>query len=129
LFFGGEKKVQEDGSVLEDFGISDEDLHRYQSYFKRDTEAMINMPDLMKKLPSNSAVDGKAPHLSKFPPCLVIGGIRDFIVDQEANDETAIYFGLDSPTMIDSPHDVMLGSNWRLAADVIHEFVQEKVET
>jgi len=124
LFFGGHV-----GNGGGNFGISNDDIHRYQSYFERDTEATIDIMDLMKRLPSKEAVGGKAPHLDQFPPCLVVGATRDFIVDDVGVEETATYFGLESPTMIDSPHDVMLGQNWENGAGAIHRFIQGFVVT
>merc|ERR1712014_439341 len=59
LFFGGEKRVLEDG-IIDDHGVSDEDVKRYQTYFVRDTVATLDVRDLLKKLPSLSAVGGKA---------------------------------------------------------------------
>ncbi|CAB9517426.1 Alpha beta hydrolase [Seminavis robusta] len=126
LFFGGADN--------DDSGVSDDDVIRYMGYFHRDSEATIDLMDLAKKLPSSQIDDaGKALFLSSpetsngHPPFLVVGATEDFIVDQEGVDETAKYFGLDSPVMVDSPHDVMLGKKYQNAADVIHQFVQEKV--
>lgn len=116
LFFGGD-----------DRGVSNEDIARYQGYFARDTEAIIDIRDLLKHLPSKNAVNGKAPHVDKFPPCLVIGAERDFIVDREGVLETATYFGVDEPTFVDSPHDVMLGRNWENTASAVNEWVQTAV--
>lgn len=113
-----------DGTV-DDFGVSDQDIERYQKYFKRDTEATIDISDLLKHLPSAAAVDGRAPFVSMLPPCLVVGANRDFIVDKEGVEETAYYYGLDAPLIIDSPHDVMLGRNWQNGADAIHNWIQE----
>ena len=118
LFFGG---------TDDDNGVSDEDITRYQSYFARDTEAVIDIRDLLKNLPSKNAVDGKAPYLEKFPPCLVIGAKRDFIVDREGVEETATYFGVAEPIFVDSPHDVMLGRNWENAASTIQNWVEANV--
>lgn len=118
LFFGGTE---------DDNGVSDNDIGRYQQYFARDTEAVIDIRDLLKNLPSKNAVDGKAPHLDQFPPCLVIGAERDFIVDREGVEETAVYFGAEPPTFVDSPHDVMLGRNWENAASTINDWVQTTI--
>lgn len=115
LFFGG---------TDDDNGVSDDDVTRYQSYFARDTEAVIDIKDLLKNLPAKEAVDGKAPHLDQFPQCLVIGAERDFIVDREGVEETAAYFGITESTFVDSPHDVMLGRNWENAAKTIQDWVQ-----
>ena len=127
LFFGGTKKAQEDGTI-EDYGVSDADLTRYQSYFKRDTVATIDLLDLAKKLPSKHVDgEGRAPFAGDMPPCLVVGGSDDFIVDLEGNTETAKYYGLEAPLIVDSPHDVMLGAKWRNAADALHQWIQSKV--
>jgi pimeloyl-ACP methyl ester carboxylesterase len=117
LFFGGKKTTLEDGSI-EDYGVSDSDVKRYQEYFARDSEATIDLLDLAKKLPSSKADgNGRAPFVSVLPPCLVMGAKDDFIVDKEGVEETARYFGLDRPTIVDSPHDVMLGAKWENAAN------------
>jgi hypothetical protein len=118
LFFGGRD---------DDNGVSDEDIERYQRYFARDTEAVIDIKDLLKHLPSRQAVNGKAPNVDMFPPCLVIGAQRDFIVDREGVEETATYFGVSEPLYVDSPHDVMLGRNWEITANIIQNWVKESV--
>jgi hypothetical protein len=127
LFFGGDKIVLPDGKI-DDHGVSDDDIDRYQTYFERDTVAIIDVSALLKSLPSKTAVNGKAPNLSVLPPCLVIGATRDFIVDRQGVEETAEFLGLDSPLWVDSPHDVMLGRNWKNAAAAIHNFVQTQVK-
>ena len=133
LFFGGPKIEtviqKEDGSVettVHDYGVSDDDIKRYQSYFERDTAATIDVSDFVKQLPSKKWNNGKAPFISDLPPCLVCGATRDFLVDQEGVDETAKYFGVES-VFIDSPHDVMLGEKWQEGADVIFEWLESKV--
>lgn len=127
LFFGGED---------DDYGISDDDIVRFQSYFERDTVATIDLMGLAKQLPSvQTDENGRALFLkpsssssttsSSSPVFLVIGATEDFIVDQEGNEETATYFGTESPIVVDSPHDVMLGKNWKNAANVIHNWLQD----
>ena len=124
LFFGGQG---DDSGNNDDFGVSTNDIQRYQSYFKRDTEAIIDIVDLMKNLPSKNAIAGKAPHLDQFPPCIVVGASRDFLVDRVGLDETTTYFGVEAPTIVDSPHDIMLGRNWKNGADAIDRFVRTEV--
>lgn len=126
LFFGGGKVLLSDGQI-DDHGVSDDDIDRYQSYFARDTVAIIDVSALLKSLPSKAAVNGKAPYLSVLPPRLVIGASRDFIVDRQGVDETADFLGLNGALFVDSPHDVMLGRNWKNAAAAIHSFVQSQV--
>jgi len=132
LFFGGDKILSEDGvTVLEDYGISDADVERYQSYFARDTVATIDLLDLAKILPSSQTnADGVANFMTRSgpaaPPCLVMGAKDDYIVDQEGLEETARYFGLEKPLVVDSPHDVMLGKKWENGAASLREWLEEK---
>lgn len=123
LFFGGKKQILADGSV-QDFGISDEDVRRYQEYFARDSVATIDLLDLSKKLPAAKTIDGRAAFVGVLPPCLVVGAKDDFVVDREAVDETAKYFGVDRPLIVDSPHDVMLGGKWENAAKVLASWLE-----
>ncbi len=123
LFFGGSKKVLPDGSI-DDYGVSDDDIKRFQQYFARDSKATIDILDLSKKLPSLQAIDGRAPFVNELPPCMVLGATGDFIVDKEGVDETATYFGVDRPVIVDSPHDVMLGGKWENAAKELSCWLQ-----
>lgn len=123
LFFGGPTYQRPDGS-MEDHGISDEDVARYQGYFARDSEATIDLMDAAKILPSASAIDGVAPFRDKLPPALVMGATDDFVVDLPGNEETAKYFALDEPLMVEAPHDLMLGSKWKNAADALAAWLE-----
>ncbi|KAL3816308.1 hypothetical protein ACHAXA_011069 [Cyclostephanos tholiformis] len=118
LFFGGSEDAN---------GVTDEDVERYQSYFERDTAAIIDLKDLSRQLPS-AKVDkqsGKAPFADKIPSSLVIAASNDYIVDEEGSRETARFFGLNGPQYVDSPHDVMLGDNWKNGADAILDWLQQ----
>ena len=57
----------------------------------------------------------------------MVGASDDFIVDDQANRETALYFGLDEPVVVDSPHDAMLGRNWSNSAEVINSWIRREV--
>eukprot|EP00978_Attheya_sp_CCMP212_P034226 scaffold142505_cov40-Attheya_sp.AAC.2 len=135
LFFGGRTNANDDTNNMDDtmsLGISDEDVRRYQTFFKRDTVATIDLMDLSKQLPSAIITDestGCAPFVSHLPPCAVFGATDDFIVDMEGVKETAAYFGLSEPIMIDSPHDVMLGAKWENGASAILQWIEHDVET
>lgn len=119
LFFGGPTYEKTNGT-MEDHGISDADVERYQGYFARDSKATIDLLDAAKILPSLTAVEGGvAPFVAELPPALVMGATNDLIVDWPGNQETAKYFGLDEPVMVEAPHDLMLGSNWTNAADAL----------
>lgn len=112
-------------------GISNDDISRYQSYFDRDTAATIDLSDLAKQLPSaRSNKDGSAPFIdnTKQCPALVVGACDDFIVDIEGVDETAKYFNV-LPTIVDSPHDVMLGPKWESGAAVLSHWLDDIVNS
>jgi len=112
-------------------GISEDDISRFQTYFERDTVATIDLMDLAKKLPSVHTNDsGKAifwedGHGAAPMPALVIGATDDFIVDKEGVDEMARYYGVSS-IMVNSAHDVMLGSKWENGAKEILGFLEQK---
>ncbi len=76
LFFGGSEDAN---------GVTDEDVERYQSYFERDTAAIIDLKDLSKQLPSEKMdkQSGRAQFADKIPSSLVIAASDDFIVDEE----------------------------------------------
>ena len=131
LFFGGDKVLAADGvTVLDDHGISDADVERYQSYFARDSVATIDLFDLAKILPSSRTnPDGVADFLersSHVPPCFVMGASDDYIVDREGLEETARYFGLEEPLVVNSPHDVMLGKRWENGAKALQEWLEQQ---
>lgn len=122
LFFGG--KPEAVNGEIDDHGISDEDVLRYQSYFARDSVATIDLLDLAKQLPSTQADDsGRAVFLDDTP-CLVLGGTDDYIVDEEGNFETAKFFGTE-PVYVDSPHDLMLGSKAQNGAGALEEWLEK----
>lgn len=133
LFFGGDVVTMDRVSdaegnikrtVVEDWGVSDEDIKRYQGYFERDTVATISLKDLAKKLPSSNIYrDGKALFVENIPPSLVVGAADDFIVDNTGVVETAKYFGVE-PVIVDSPHDLMLGSKWENSANAISQWLE-----
>jgi pimeloyl-ACP methyl ester carboxylesterase len=124
LFFGGPKITRPDGSI-QDYGVSDDDVKRYQGYFARDSKATIDLLDLAKKLPSSKSMDGGlAPFCKELPKCLVIGGTDDFIVDREGVEETARFFNATGAVFVDSPHDVMLGAKWENAARTLANWLE-----
>jgi pimeloyl-ACP methyl ester carboxylesterase len=142
LFFGGGGSADNDNDD-DAQAVNDDGLKRYQAYFRRDSEATIDLLDLAKQLPiaKASKKDGTAPFVSMLPPCLVVGASRDYIVDREGVLETARYFGVLLPSsskegsedstskdesglvIVESPHDVMLGKDWRNGARAIERWL------
>ena len=108
--------------------VSDEKVRQYMSYFERDSRATIDLLDLGKQLPSAVAdLNGRAPFMDRLPPTLVAGGTYDFIVDHVGVEETASYYGT-SAVYVDSPHDVMLGKEWKRGATVLEEWLHRTLE-
>ncbi|KAG7362993.1 hydrolase or acyltransferase [Nitzschia inconspicua] len=126
-FFGGNPKVLEDGTI-DDLGVSDDDIARYQSYFERDSQAVLDVVDLSKNLPSK-LVDsgGQSPFVKDLPPSIVIGAADDFVVDKIGVEESCRYFGLDQPVFVDSPHDVMLTQKWQNGANALLTWIEKDV--
>jgi hypothetical protein len=84
--------------------------------------------DLSRRLPSKLVdTEGRAPFAEDLPPCLVVGASDDFIVDQIGNEETSRYYGVDKTVYVDSPHDVMLTTNWQNGADVLLDWIEKDV--
>ena len=118
LFFGG------GNGAVDNLGVSEGDIARYQSYFQRDVDATIDLGDLAGQLPITSADgDGRANYALVVPPSLVVGAIDDFIVDREGVEETAKFFGVE-PVFVDSPHDIMLTNKWKNGADAIESWLK-----
>lgn len=57
-----------------------------------------------------------------------MGATDDMIVDREGLAETATYFGLEGYQLVDSPHDVMLGTKWRNAADALDAWISTTIK-
>ena len=129
LFFGGPKETNDNGKV-DDFGVSDQEIRTYQQNFLRDSAATIDLLNLSKKLPSLlTDSDGKSLFVNdEFPSCLVVGAKDDYIVDTEAVEETAVYFGASPPIIVESPHDIMLGRNWMKAAKTLKTWLDKTIE-
>ena len=137
VFFGGQaaaatttqanttKSGGKDGDVkIDDNGVSEQDIARYQEYFKRDSEALLDVSDVAKHLPSKKALkDGKAPNYQDLPPCMVLGALDDFIMDRQATEEMARYFNVEKPCFVDSPHDVMLTKKWINSAKELEKWL------
>lgn len=65
--------------------------------------------------------------VDRIPARLVLGGAKDFLVDQHALQETARYLGIDSGAVVldDLYHDIMLGPRWTQAAEVLAEWLED----
>ena len=129
LFFDGPPSSGCEGKN-DDFDISDMDLARYQNHFLEDSKSVIDVGHLSKNVPSKKVdTQGHAPFVSCLPQAiLVVAAQHDKIVDMDGNFETATYYGLseNDVVVVDSPHDVMLSRNWRMAAEAIGGWLERQ---
>jgi pimeloyl-ACP methyl ester carboxylesterase len=105
-------------------------LGKYMAAFTRDSKVGLDLKALAGALPSlRTGPDGIAtwwqqPDLATTPPVLVVGAALDFIVDEAGVAETARFLG-GAPYAIlpGTPHDVMLGKRWLLAASELEDWL------
>lgn len=109
---------------------SQSDLIRYIKHFEEDSVVTVDLIDLKNKLPSITSMDSITRQSNwintqnKRIDALVVGGERDFIVDLEGIDETATYFQTSPVVIPNMYHDCMLGSKWKLTAQVISNWLK-----
>eukprot|EP01036_Dinobryon_divergens_P025428 gene25428-33974_t len=115
-------------------------LTQYMTHFKEDSKVVVDFAALSAVLPSKTSMraDGSAAWLppaatstdyvfepskdhGRVPARVVIGAGQDRIVDQEGLQETARYLGVQALQLPTLCHDIMLVSEWRVAADLIAE--------
>lgn len=103
-------------------------LERYVGWFAENSQSSLDLGDFQRHLPARfKDRRGRATFLQNRPlPTLVLGAECDAIVDVLGVRETATFMNADPPVLLPStPHDVMLGSGWRLGADVVLRWVRE----
>lgn len=111
--------------------ISSEDVNRYMRNFQADSRVGLDLVALASVLPSISTnATGQATWLSDSPnsdfPILVAGASLDAIVDEAGVAETGAYFGV-QPVMLPLPHDIMLCTDWKIAAEAVGEWLSSSV--
>ena len=120
--------------VTKNEGIaSEETLQEYMAHFSKDSKVTMDLSDMAKKLPIYATDDdGKSIHLKQNVlqfPALVLGGTDDYIVDRDAVEETARFFGVEdgaNTVLVDNAvHDVMLGSCWNTVAEKVEVWLDE----
>ncbi|CAM9129087.1 unnamed protein product [Discosporangium mesarthrocarpum] len=93
--------------------IEQSTLGRYMANFRADSKMGLDLVDLQKKLPSRTAnEEGKAAWLPRAPPRLVMGGERDYIVDEKGVEEMATFLDTNYIMLPVVAHEVMLGPDW-----------------
>eukprot|EP01038_Epipyxis_sp_PR26KG_P004154 gene4154-5918_t len=109
-----------------------EDINRYMTYFKEDSQVGLDLISLNNVLPSKTSMnltDGGAIWLNQNDnnsfSRVVIGAENDFIVDYEGVVETAKYMRTEPIIISDVYHDVMLGTKWFKTARVIANWLNE----
>jgi len=102
-----------------------ETVQRHLGRFAKDSQCGLDLGDFLRNLPATAAVDGVAPWIGGAGPVLVVGAEQDAVVDIEAVQETAAFVGSSPATVLSGlPHDVMLATEWRRAAEPIIEWLR-----
>ena len=107
-----------------DDGTSEEMVEGLLPRLQADSKVGIDLRHFNANLPSQAAgPDGRAAWLAgRSPvPALVLGAARDYVVDREANLETAAFLGAEAE-FVDLPHDIMLCPGWEQPADRVIEW-------
>lgn len=115
-----------------DDNMSNEDVNRYMRNFQADSRVGLDLLALAKVLPSLSATTtGRAPWVVESSeqriPVFVAGAAMDAIVDEEGTAETGVYFGV-TPVSLPLPHDVMLCTDWKIAAEALRDWLDKSVK-
>lgn len=103
-------------------------LCKYMAAFTLDSKVGLDLKALAGALPSLRAdPDGIAtwwrPDLA-MPPVLVVGAELDFLVDEAGVAETSKFLGGAPYAMLPgTPHDVMLGKRWLVAASELEDWL------
>jgi len=125
-------------SLFFDDDLPDPSLEKFMGRFKKDGQTTLDVRDLSGRLPSKeSEVDKEGNRVAKFLrlsngaaslPRLVIGAGSDAIVDEQGVRETAEFLKV-SPVILPSMyHDIMLGSRWKEAAELVSSWLNAKVK-
>lgn len=78
---------------------------------------LIDLQDVNKQVPLANAP-------ATAPPVFVLGGKSDVVVDAEAVEETAAYFGVKPLLLDDVAHDCMLDTRWEKVAGLLDNWIQ-----
>jgi len=101
-----------------------DEVRRHMTRFAEDSACSLDVPDFNRKLPSRGArADERPAWVRACPPMLVLGAERDAVVDAEAIEEAAAFYGASSAMLPGLGHDVMLVPGWERAADAISDWL------
>ncbi|KAJ1615857.1 Alpha/Beta hydrolase protein [Pavlovales sp. CCMP2436] len=104
--------------------LPDEAVRRYMARFAADSACGLDVRDFSKKLPNRGGAEPPA-WVRSCPPILVVGAEQDAVVDVQAVEETAVFYGAKRVLLRGLGHDVMLVPGWEGAADVIGEWLAD----
>lgn len=103
-----------------------EEVARFLPKLEADAQVGLDVGHFTRNLPSKEAdYDGVAFWVeSPRVPALVLGALRDGVVDREGVEETARFLQAEPAEYFDLPHDVMLCNGHEQPADRIIEWVR-----
>lgn len=111
-------------ALLFDADLPEAAVASYLPRFEADCRVGLDLRHFSANAPAKAAgEDGVATWLPAAPPTLVLGAERDFVVDEEGVRETARFLGTEARLLPGLPHDVMLCTGWRVAADEVLDWI------
>mmetsp|Transcript_24350 Transcript_24350/g.53172 ORF Transcript_24350/g.53172 Transcript_24350/m.53172 type:complete len:329 (-) Transcript_24350:239-1225(-) len=101
-----------------------ERVSAYRERLAADSRAILDVAHFSRNVPSKASSEcGIASWVGDAPPTLVLGAEEDIVVDKEGVEEMAAFLGVKAIMIPRVPHDVMLCSEWKLAADALSDWV------
>lgn len=103
------------------------EVFRYMEHLKNDSNIKLDIMDLRENLPKKRKFTNFNEWKDKKTKRFVMSSIDDFLIDGISIKETAKYVNSPNPYYFHGPgHNIMLGSKWKEAADVILEYLKSE---
>ncbi|KAH8933749.1 hypothetical protein BDL97_18G046400 [Sphagnum fallax] len=102
--------------------MDDAQVIKYQKLMKESSHIpLFNLRELNATLPIPPP-----PPSALCPPVLVVGAENDFVLDWQAAEETAAFYGTTPQCVTGVAHDMMLDICWKDAAQVLLQWLEEQ---
>lgn len=109
--------------------LSDEQMKGLLQKFQGTPKVRVDLREVNRNLPQMDNKDVVAEWIERMPPVLVMGGDADLIVDVQGVEETAAFYKTEPVVLRGVAHDMMLDIGWEKPAQVIREWLEQKVLT
>ena len=103
------------------------EVYRYMEQLKNDTFINLDVMDLKENLPLKRKFTNFNEWKDKKTKRFVMSSLGDYLIDGWSLKETAKFVNSPNPYYFQGPgHNIMLGSRWKEAADVILEYLNSE---